>query len=287
MAGIINWREIEKMTNWAMSKSDEDAKRWDTGADGWQRRIAFERSFSQAQADSLTRITKEDTVLDACCGTGRLTVPLAYKAKHVYGVDAGENMLRHCEKNVQEAGLNNVTLNLIENWHTCEPGREIPIVDIAVACISPAQADIVKFSRCARKYCYYLSFTGSPYRFVMAELFDGVGPAWSHVKKESVRKKNGTSIRQMGLNVPFNILYDLGANPEVSYVDGGWEYEADSLDEVYAYLAEFGTVEPEHWKRFEENCNRRIQKTEQGTYRYFAPSQMYVLGWDPNTLQLD
>lgn len=287
MAGIINWREIEKMTNWAMSKSDEDAKRWDTGADGWQKRIGFEKKFSQAQADALTRITREDTVLDACCGTGRLVLPLARKAKHVYGVDAGANMLAHCERNVKAEGLENVTLKQIENWHTCEPGKEIPVVDIAVACISPAQADIVKFSRCARKYCYSLSFTKRPYRFVMAELFEGVNSMWEHVKKDSQKKKPVMNPRMTGLNVPFNILYDLGANPEVSYVDGGWEYEADTLEEVYAYLAGFGNVEPGKKEQFEENCSRRIQKTDRGTYRYFTPSQMYVLGWDPNELQLD
>lgn len=71
MDGIVNWRTFEKMTNWAVSKSDEDARRWDAGADGWQKRIDFEKKFSQVQVDALTRITKEDTVLDACCGTGR------------------------------------------------------------------------------------------------------------------------------------------------------------------------------------------------------------------------
>lgn len=287
MAGIINWREIEKMTNWAMSKSDEEAKRWDMRADGWQKRIDFEKKFSQAQADALTRITKEDTVLDACCGTGRLTLPLARKAKHVYGVDAGEQMLKYCENNVKTAGITNVTLKQIQNWHTCEPGKEIPIVDIAVACISPAQADIVKFSRCARKYCYSLSFTGRPHRFVIAELFKGVDSMWEREKQGRPKEKTLADPRMTGLNVPFNILYDLGANPELSYVDGGWEYEGNTPDEVYDYLASFGKVDPEYMRIFEENCNRRMEKTEAGTYRYFAPSQMYVLGWDPNQLQID
>ena len=58
MDGIVNWRTFEKMTNWAVSKSDEDARRWDAGADGWQKRIDFEKKFSQAQVDALTRITK-------------------------------------------------------------------------------------------------------------------------------------------------------------------------------------------------------------------------------------
>ena len=43
----------------------------------------------------------------------------------------------------------------------------------------------------------------------------------------------------LGLNVPFNLLYDAGANPEVSYVDGGWEHEAETREALYEYLAGF------------------------------------------------
>lgn len=103
--------------------------------------------------DALTRITKEDTVLDACCGTGRLTLPLARKAKHVYSVDAGERMLAHCRENVKKEGLDNVTIKRIANWHTCDPGKEIPVADIAVACISPAQADISRPGQNAGSEC--------------------------------------------------------------------------------------------------------------------------------------
>ncbi|MFR8039025.1 MAG: class I SAM-dependent methyltransferase [Anaerovoracaceae bacterium] len=286
MDGIVNWRTFEKMTNWAVSKSDEDARRWDAGADGWQKRIDFEKKFSQAQVDALTRITKEDTVLDACCGTGRLTLPLARKAKHVYSVDAGERMLAHCRENVKKEGLDNVTIKRIANWHTCDPGKEIPVADIAVACISPTQADILKFSKCARKYCYSLSFTKQPYRFVMAELFDGVNPVWEKIRKEGRTKTDPAQARMLGLNVPFNLLYDAGANPEVSYVDGGWEHEAETRETLYEYLAGFGEVPQEKWERFTRNCDIRIEKTSEGTYRYFAPTQMYVLGWDPNQLSI-
>ena len=89
-----------------------------------------------------------------------------------------------------------------------------------------------------------------------------------------------------GLNVPFNLLYDAGANPEVSYVDGGWEHEAETREALYEYLAGFGEVPQEKWERFTRNCDIRIEKTSEGTYRYFAPTQMYVLGWDPNQLSI-
>lgn len=285
MEGLVNWQALEKMTGWATRTSDEEATRWDHGADGWQKRILFEKDFTQRQVEAMTRITKEDTVLDACCGTGRLTIPLAYRAKHVYGVDAGENMLAYCSRNAVEAGLQNITLKRIPNWHTCEPGKEIPIADIAVACISPAQADIVKLSRCARKYCYSLSFsTPIAYRHVMAELFEGVSDKWENVRQE---KNRPIPERFLGLNVPFNLLYDLGANPTVGYADGGWEYEAETKDKIYRFLADFGTVPPESEERFRANCDKRIVPLENGRFRYITKTQMYVLGWDPGELKID
>jgi len=285
MDGILNWQMLEKMTNWATRTGDEEAKRWDMGADGWQKRILFEKDFTNNQVNAMKEITKEDTVLDACCGTGRLTIPLAYKAKHVYGVDAGEHMLAHCKRNAEEAGLNNITLKQISNWHVCTPGIEIPIADIAVACISPAQADIVKFSRCAKRYCYFLSFsTPIAYRHVMAELFDGVSDAWEKIKEE---KNRPIPERSLGLNVPFNILYDLGANPTVNYADGGWEYEGKTREDIYKFLATLGTVETDKMERFRSNCDKRIVQQENGNYRFITRTQMYVLGWDPNTLKID
>lgn len=86
-------------------------------------------------------------------GCGRLTLPLARKAKHVYSVDAGERMLAHCRENVKKEGLDNVTIKRIANWHTCDPGKEIPVADIAVACISPAQVDISRPGQNAGSEC--------------------------------------------------------------------------------------------------------------------------------------
>lgn len=288
-ATLAQWRAIERKTGWAVMNTDEDAAHWDRGADGWQKRIDFEKKFSQAQVDAMTRITSDDTVLDACCGTGRLTIPIARRARHVYAVDAGGHMLEHCRRNAEEAGLDNVTVNRISNWHRCSPAEEIPVADIAVACISPAQADIVKFSRCARKYCYSLSFTGRPYRFFMAELFDGVNDFWGRAGKRPVRDEHVKNRHRDGVNIPFNILYELGADPEIKYVDGGWEYEAPDREQVYAYLAGLSAdgVPADRMDRFRSNCDRRITETPEGTFRYFAGTRMYVLGWDPSQLDLD
>ena len=126
MNGFVNWPMLEQLNTWAMNKSDEAAQHWDSTAASWQKRILFEQDFTKRQVGALTRITKDTTVLDACCGTGRLTIPIAQRAKHVYGVDGGKNMLAYCYKNAEAAGLSNVTLKQLSNWHTSEPGRRFP-----------------------------------------------------------------------------------------------------------------------------------------------------------------
>ena len=302
---LIDWRELEKYTGWALARSDEAAQSWDKGADGWQLRIDFEKYFTQAQVDACTRVTKDTTVLDACCGTGRTSIPFAKKAKKVYALDGGENMLAHCKHNAEAEGLDNVEIVKVGNWHDCEPGKEIPVADIAVSVIGPPQADIIKFSRCATQYCYFLSFTKDPYRFVMKDLFDGCNSEWEKRAKEGLpgpgmpppRGPQGIPLEKLigspehknpvNLNIQFNILYNYGALPEVSYADGAWEHIADTKEDVYDYLRNLGHVDPDREETFRSNVDKRLTQTEDGQWRYAYESQMYVLGWDPNELDWD
>jgi SAM-dependent methyltransferase len=46
--------------------------------------------------------------LDFGCGVGRLTLPLAERCEHVYGVDVSTSMLREADRNATEQGIRNV-----------------------------------------------------------------------------------------------------------------------------------------------------------------------------------
>ncbi len=48
--------------------------------------------------------------LDYGCGVGRLTLPLAERCEHVYGVDVSRSMLREADSNAKLMGLRNVEL---------------------------------------------------------------------------------------------------------------------------------------------------------------------------------
>lgn len=100
----LDWRELEKHNDWGVrDKDDATAALWNDGAEQWEKRSAGEVGFAQKQVDALTRITKETTVLDVCCGTGPLTLPLAKKARQVTAFDFNEKMLDFVRRKAAEA----------------------------------------------------------------------------------------------------------------------------------------------------------------------------------------
>ncbi|HYK03206.1 MAG TPA: class I SAM-dependent methyltransferase [Thermoanaerobaculia bacterium] len=53
-----------------------------------------------------------DSVLDFGCGAGRLTLPLARRAKRVVACDIAPTILEHARQNAERAGLTNITFTL-------------------------------------------------------------------------------------------------------------------------------------------------------------------------------
>ena len=160
MNGWMDWRAIEMQNDWGVrEKTDAMGEMWNKDAGMWDIRWKNEEEFTRRQADALD-LLPTDTVLDIGCGTGPLTMHIAPRVKKIIAQDYGSAMLELVRKNAVERRLDNVE-TLQGNWHDMEPGRDMPICDVAVARWSPAQGNILKMSRCARRYCYSLS-TCSP-----------------------------------------------------------------------------------------------------------------------------
>jgi SAM-dependent methyltransferase len=67
-----------------------------------------------AIASLLGRDVPLDRVLDFGCGAGRLTLPLARRARNVVACDIAPTILEHARRNAEQAGLHNVTFIGIE-----------------------------------------------------------------------------------------------------------------------------------------------------------------------------
>ena len=281
MNGWIDWREIEQQNDWGVrEKTDAMGEMWDKDASTWDSRWKNEEDFTRRQAEALG-VLSTDTVLDIGCGTGPLTMHVAPRVKRIIAQDYGADMLDLVRENARVRGLHNVD-TLKGNWHDMEPGKDLPICDVAIARWSPAQGNILKMSRCATRYCYSLSSC--------ARSFDkggaSTGGFWCRSTTDrTLNTSPRPCARKYGFNVHFNLLYDHGANPTVSYVQNEHKAHADTRDElIEAIMARFRhpgrkTKGVQEVPPFVE---RGIMQDEDGRWSFSDVSTIAILGWDPN-----
>ena len=273
----MDWRELEKHNDWGVrDKDDATAALWNDGAEQWEKRSAGELEFAQKQVDALTRITPDTQVLDVCCGTGPLTLPLAKKAKQVTAFDFNEKMLDFVRKKASEAGLGNITY-LQGNFNTIVPGEDFTPAEVAVTRHSPAQGNILKFSRFAAKYCYSLALAASPKDDFPLPGRKG-GGRWLRSSDESRNTTARPDGRKYGLNIHFNLLYEAGANPEVRYVTDGKKISATTKEALAKTLFPVSD-DPEILAYVEKHA----LPSEEG-WTLLRPQTMAVMGWDPSEI---
>lgn len=271
MNGWLDWREIEKQNDWGLrEQSDAMGDRWDADAAMWDERWKHEPEFTKRQADALAFLRENDTVLDVCCGTGPLTVHVAPRVKKVIALDHGAHMLELLRANCAERGIGNVE-TLQGNWYEMEPGREIPICDVAITRWSPALGDILRFSRCASRYCYAIETCE-------LEFADGGFQDTGFWCRSTVDEGLNTTPRpcgrKYGFNVHFNLLYDHGANPTVNYVANEERTVAASKEELLRIV-----VGP---PALVEND---IHQEEDGSWVHCRKHVIAIMGWDPNEIK--
>ena len=283
MNGFLDWREIELQNDWGVrEKSDAMGQRWDDGAAMWDERWKRDQAFTKRQADALA-FEPDDTVLDIGCGTGPLTVHVAPRVKRMVAFDFGQRMLERLRANCAERGIDNVE-TLQGNWYDMEPGTGLPICDVAITRWSPAQGDILKFSRCARRWCWSVSSVESKFAEGGAQ---PAGMYWCRsTVDESLNMTPRPCARKYGLNVHFNLLYDHGANPTVSYLVDEKRTEAATREELLEEV--LGKPPADLPDGAREGAlamiGRDISQTDDGLWVHHRKHTIAIMGWDPNEI---
>ena len=275
----MDWRELEKHNDWGVrDKDDATAALWNEGADLWERRSAQETEFARRQAGALDRISEETTVLDVCCGTGPLTLPLLEKAKHVTAFDFNEKMLEYVRQKAASAGADNIAF-LKGNFNTVIPGKDFSPAEIAVTRHSPAQGNILKFSRFATKYCYSLAMVRSPKDDFP---FPGKkGGKWLKSSREGENSSPRPDARKYGINITFNLLYEAGANPELHYLTETKKLTAPTQEELAEKLFPVAKG-PE----ILEYVRRNAEQTSEG-WEIERQQTVSIMGWNPSEIDWD
>ena len=275
----LDWRELEKQNDWGVrDKDDATAALWNAGADVWEKRSSDELAFALDQTNALN-ISAEDHVMDVCCGTGPLTLNLSRRAKKVTAFDFNENMLAYVRRKAADEGITNIDY-LQGNFNLIRPGIDFEPADIAVTRHSPAQGNILKFSRFAKKYCYSLALVYRPDDFFPMP-GRGNKNCWFNSAEPSRQYAERPDGRKFGLNITFNLLYESGADPEIFYVHEIKTLKADSYEELAAaYFPSRQTPEIlEYVKGHSYECDGSIAIDKKQT--------MSITGWDPRQIDWD
>lgn len=276
MKGIVNWQLIRKKLYSPNKFPNIKKVNWDEIAKMYNGMARLEKRFTQMQVDNMP-ITKNDTVLDIGCGPGRLSIPIAKKAKNVTCVDSSNKMLEACLENAKREQINNIT-PLFQDWEEENSIEKIGIHDIAVASRSVGFFDLIKLNKIAKKYAIILSFANAPsLREIQLSFLKDI----TEVKVPP----NDPHARAFGYNVTFNMLYDLGAEPNILILDDGFEAFYDSKEQAYKDLEFLAEVPKNLEGKFRENIDKYLKK-DGDKYHLFRPTKSYLMWWKTKELNV-
>lgn len=234
MVKEIDDKIFEEMWN---KSSEEDLsevqKFWDYRAEEFNKnkpqKDAMEKNALIQFIVSKCGINKEFSVLDIGCGAGKYLLEFAKIAGSVEGIDISPEMLKYTAQNVKNAGLKNVKLK-------CIPWQSLDIhklkwnnkFDIVFASMSPAinsKKALLKMIESSKRYCFMSGFV---------------------YRKDSIKDKLIQSItgkkndEKFSNNIycAFNILWNMGIYPEITYRDLVWNKKWDSEKAAEVYTME-------------------------------------------------
>ena len=301
MQGLVNWKALRDLKFASLIRclpqekgGDKKARgggvNWDEIANMYNEMTRME-ARSTAQAISLLPIGPEDSVLDVGCGPGRLIVPLAKIARSVTGVDAFAQMLSFARQNAQNAGLKNIKF-LQKSWLDDDALEAIGKHDVVIASRSVGLGDIEKLNKIAKKYVVLMCFFESSLREIWQGFLQGVADEQPQEAGESERRACASETcerkrreearkndRMFGYNVTFNMLYDMGANPNVHIMQDIYEKEFASCEEAYEHFRFAGEIPADKERIYRANVDKYLTQTASG-WRFERRARSYVMWWD-------
>ena len=279
MDSLINWEILRQLgmpaQPPAQQQREDPGERWSQSADMYNRVAKMEKTYTLNQLNAFDT-DKNDTVLDIGCGPGRISVPMAQRAKSVTSLDASEHMLAFCAENAKEAGVTNLkTVKM--NWEDAVLGENLEQHDIVIASRSPGAQDIRKTATFARKYVVTIAWANMPnIPTVVGDLFRGVEGA------EGFAPMRPTD-RRLGYNITYNMIYDMGFDPNVNIVTDGFTKDYSTREEVYEDLWKLRpTTTANIPPLFRQNVDKWLTENKDGGITFRRETRSYVIWFRPS-----
>lgn len=229
----INFDEVWSKSN----KEDllEVQKFWDLRADEFNSLIDKQEEKHELIKYLISKdiINKEDHVLDIGCGAGKYILEFAKIANSITGIDISPKMISYAEENIKKMNLRNAELKVIpwQNLNINEHNWSKKF-DLVFASMSPAinsREALMKMNEASRKHCFMSGFV---YRK-------------DKLKDELVRKVMGENREkklEKNIYCAFNVLWNMGIYPEITYKDVVWNKKVSVEQAVEMYTILLGRM---------------------------------------------
>jgi SAM-dependent methyltransferase len=244
---------------------------WDGSADMYNLMAGMERSYTYNQINCIPT-TPEDTVLDIGCGPGRISTLIAERVRKVTSVDSSEKMLEHCLNNTRKYGVTNLE-GILLDWMDEEACAKLPKHDIVIASRSVGMKDILKLNRFAEKYCVVIAWANAPcIPDILNDLFAGTSGAMGG---RGLMRRD----RRLGYNVTYNMVYDLGFDPNINIVTDGFTSDFSSRREAYDTLRQLKKIDDAEMPVFQKNLDPWLTEHPDGSVTFRRETRSFVLWW--------
>lgn len=148
---------------------------WNEQADMYSQ-VAFSELEDTRDYIDTIGVREGDTVLDVCCGPGRISTLAAQLGAQVVGIDSAEKMLEHARKNAQEMGVGDRCEFRLLDWKHVLPGQNLQPADVVIASRCGAMMDVEKLSSLAKRTVGVQIFANAPsIPELLGVLFSGCG----------------------------------------------------------------------------------------------------------------
>lgn len=158
-----------------MGKGVEMGVNWNHQADMYSRFAFCELDDTRTYLDAVG-VAEGDSVLDVCCGPGRVSVLAAERGASVVGIDSAEKMLERARENASAMGMGERCEFRLLDWDHVLPGQNLQPADVVIASRCRAMMDVEKLSALARRTVGVQIFANAPsIPALLGVLFSGCG----------------------------------------------------------------------------------------------------------------
>jgi ubiquinone/menaquinone biosynthesis C-methylase UbiE len=265
MTGLVDWNQIRRSALLASHRCDfHNPSYWNQQAESVNNNVAQMNELTQKQL-KLLPLKSEDNVLDIGAGTGRMTLPIAKRVKHVTALEPSENMLILLKENAAKENA----LNISYNNKSFEDFKETNTVqhDYVVASFSLFMQDIeqalLKMNSLASK-AVFLFMSASPW-----------------MDPEMQRALYGTESVWSDFIFVYNILHDNRILANVAICDYNFKQSYANIDDAVSKFTQNHRLTPQVQGKLRDYLDSTIVE-ENGKLYYNRKRKAATIWWTTN-----